>query len=231
MPSVGSADFHFSSRTTHHAPATCNFAQYTHKGVTMEIIDLPPDNEEMREQAARLLTIAFRGGWPGSWSTIEEGREEVAEALEPGKICRIALEGETVLGWIGGTPEYNGNVWQLHPLLVHPDHQSRGIGRALVENLEEAVRARGALTLHLGTDDEADMTSLSGIDLYPDVTPHIQNIRNLRGHPYSFYQKLGFAIVGVLPDANGFGKPDILMAKRVAALPEGFATRPPKDTP
>ena len=26
----------------------------------------------------------------------------------------------------------------------------------------------------------------------------------------------GFVIVGVVPDANGLGKPDILMAKRVA---------------
>jgi aminoglycoside 6'-N-acetyltransferase I len=39
-------------------------------------------------------------------------------------------------------------------------------------------------------------------------------MKNLRGHPYGFYQKLGFSIVGVMPDANGFGKPDIYMAKR-----------------
>jgi aminoglycoside 6'-N-acetyltransferase I len=38
---------------------------------------------------------------------------------------------------------------------------------------------------------------------------------NLRGHPYAFYQKIGFVIVGVMPDANGLGKPDIYMAKRI----------------
>ncbi|MCA9940912.1 MAG: AAC(6')-Ia family aminoglycoside 6'-N-acetyltransferase, partial [Anaerolineales bacterium] len=27
--------------------------------------------------------------------------------------------------------------------------------------------------------------------------------------------KLGYAIVGVVPDANGWGKPDIIMAKRI----------------
>ena len=37
---------------------------------------------------------------------------------------------------------------------------------------------------------------------------------------YEFYQKIGFSFVGVIPDANGFGKPDIIMAKRVANYPE-----------
>jgi aminoglycoside 6'-N-acetyltransferase I len=53
------------------------------------------------------------------------------------------------------------------------------------------------------------------VDLYPDVLEHLANIKNLRGHPYEFYQKIGFSIVGVMPDANGPGKPDIYMAKRV----------------
>jgi hypothetical protein len=39
---------------------------------------------------------------------------------------------------------------------------------------------------------------------------------NIEGrHPYEFYRKVGFTIVGALPDANGFGQPDIFMAKRV----------------
>jgi hypothetical protein len=29
---------------------------------------------------------------------------------------------------------------------------------------------------------------------------------------------MGYTIVGVIPDANGLGKPDILMAKRIADL-------------
>ena len=70
-------------------------------------------------------------------------------------------------------------------------------------------------SVQLGSDDETNMTSLSGIDLYPDVWRHVQQIRNLRRHPYTFYQKCGFVIVGVVPDANGFGKPDILLAKQV----------------
>jgi hypothetical protein len=50
-------------------------------------------------------------------------------------------------------------------------------------------------------------------------------IQNLARHPFEFYRKVGFAIVGLLPDANGFGKPDIFMAKRVS----GGAVGSPQD--
>lgn len=71
------------------------------------------------------------------------------------------------------------------------------------------------MTLWVGTDDENNQTSLSQINLYPNVWKHIQQIENLGGHPYAFYEKIGFVIVGVMPDANGLGKPDIYMAKRL----------------
>jgi aminoglycoside 6'-N-acetyltransferase I len=50
------------------------------------------------------------------------------------------------------------------------------------------------------------------------VLEHIKNIRNIKNHPYEFYQKMGYTIVGICPDANGFGKPDIYMAKRVGEV-------------
>lgn len=129
-----------------------------------------------------------------------------------------------MLGWIGGQHAY-ARVWELHPLVVVPSAQGRGIGRALVADLEARVRERDALTLMLGSDDEDDMITLGGVDLSPDVWTHVANIRNLRGHPFAFYQKCGFVIVGVVPDANGLGKPDILMAKRVAdSEPWGAST-------
>src|SRR5262249_37078891 len=121
----------------------------------------------------------------------------------------------SVLGWIGGRLSY-ARVWELHPLVVAPSAPRRGIGRALGADLETQGRRRGGLTILLDSDDETGMTTPTGGDLYPDVLPHIQNIRNRRGHPFEFYQECGFVIVGVIPDANGYGKPDILMAKRVA---------------
>lgn len=185
----------------------------------MRILDLKPDDTSYIEQAAALLVEGFRDDWPGSWATMEDAREEVLEMLAPDRICRIALADDgTVVGWIGGIPEYDGNVWELHPLVVRTDQRGRGIGRALVLNLEDQARARGAMTVMLGTDDVTGMTSLSGVDLYSDVWHHIHRIRNIRSHPYEFYQKLGYTIIGVMPDANGYGNPDIYMAKRVGNI-------------
>ncbi len=166
-------------------------------------------------QAAEALVAGFILLSPAAWPDIESGLKEVHEALEDGKICLVAKDTEgTVQGWIGGKHSY-ALVWELHPLVVHPRAQQRGVGRSLVEALEKEVRQRGGLTILLGTDDESAMTTLTGVDLYQDTWTHIANIRNLRSHPYEFYQKCGYTIVGVVPDANGHGKPDILMAKRI----------------
>ena len=186
--------------------------------LAFSISDLDPDDEEAIRQAARLLVEGFRDDWPDAWPEMDAALEEVRECLGEGRVCRVAVdEGGAVLGWIGAMPSYGENVWELHPLVVRPDAQRRGIGRALVADLEERVGERGGYTLWLGTDDETNMTTLSGVDLYPDVLEHLANIKNLRGHPYEFYQRLGFSIVGVMPDANGPGKPDIYMAKRLRA--------------
>lgn len=182
---------------------------------TIRIEDLTLNMRAECEAAARLLNVAFAQNWPGSWATMEEAREEVSEMVDPERIARVALDGEDVVGWIGGIPEYDGNVWELHPLVVTPERQRQGIGALLVRDFEEQVHRRGGLTIQLGTDDVNEMTSLSNVDLYTDTWDKIRNIRNFKGHPYSFYEKMGYVIIGVLPDANGRGKPDIYMAKRV----------------
>lgn len=183
----------------------------------MRIVNLEPHNEPAIQQAAALLVEGFREHWPQAWPDLDSALAEARASLGPDRISRVAVGDDgTILGWIGAIQQYDGHVWELHPLVVRPDCQGQGLGRALVTDLEAQVRARGGLTLWLGTDDEDNMTSLAGVNLYPNVVEHLANIRNLRGHPYEFYQKLGFTIIGVMPDANGPGKPDIFMAKSVA---------------
>ncbi len=182
----------------------------------MRIIDLHPGYEQIIQQVAAMLVEAFKDHWPDAWPDLESALIEVKESLGEDRISRVAVDDNgAVLGWIGGISMYDGRVWELHPLVVSPAVQGQGIGRALVSDLEEQVAERGGLTLWLGSDDEDNLTSLGGVDLYPNPLEHLAKIENLSNHPFGFYQKLGFVIVGVAPDANGFGKPDIYMAKRV----------------
>src|SRR4051812_1176014 len=95
-----------------------------------------PDSPNIQHQMAELLVVGFSIHW-NAWETIDEALEEIRMILEKGFV-RVALDddGQTVLGWIGGLPNYDGNVWELHPLVVQPDHQKQGIGRALVADFE-----------------------------------------------------------------------------------------------
>jgi len=182
----------------------------------MNIITLSSTNESLIQQAAQLMVDAFREHFPEAWRTFEDGLEEIHEMLEVERICRAAIEDAgNLLGIIGGISGYEGRVWELHPLAVQPKLQGQGIGKSLIEDFEEQVRLRGGLTITLGTDDEDSMTSLADVDLFENTWEKIQNIRNVKGHPFEFYQKMGYVITGVVPDANGIGKPDILMSKRV----------------
>jgi aminoglycoside 6'-N-acetyltransferase I len=177
----------------------------------MQILPLDITNADYFEQAALLLAESF-----ACWSEIGAARRELSDCCQAESILLIAAEGNTVIGLIGANPQYDGHVWELHPLAVDGKARRKGIGRMLVGALEQEAADRGGITIYLGTDDENNSTSLSGNDIYEDLPQKISGIRNLNNHPYEFYQKCGYAVVGVVPDANGLGKPDIMMGKRIA---------------
>ena len=160
-------------------------------------------------EAAQLLADCF----PHAYGDC--AHEEVREMLQDGKLAFMATENGHLLGLVGAMPLYGRTGWELHPLAVRREFRGKGIGRALVAALEEAAAQKGCITMFLGTDDQFGQTSLSNTDLYSDTFEKIKSIRNLQRHPFGFYQKIGYKIVGVIPDANGIGKPDIWMAKRI----------------
>lgn len=180
----------------------------------MEIVDLASLSPSQGDQAAAVLVETFVEMAPDAWPTSVEARNEIESMLTSGKIALAAVEDGVIFGIIGGQPTY-AKVWELHPLAVARASQRKGVGSALVRELERRIREAGGLTLMLGTDDEAGWTSLAGLDVYPDPLISLANLQDVRGHPFVFYRKLGFAVVGIIPDANGLGKPDILMAKRL----------------
>lgn len=182
------------------------------------IEDLSSPDDSRIEAAARMLHAAF--GPLGVWTTMAEARQEVADSLQADRVNRVAVAPDgMVLGWIGAIREYDGLVWELHPIVVDEQWRRHGIGRALIRDLEDILVARGALTLWAGSDDLAGETSLGGVDLYSALPQALDNVRSWGRHPLPFYRSLGFHLIGVMPDANGPGRPDIFLGKRIGIQP------------
>ncbi|MCL2404045.1 MAG: GNAT family N-acetyltransferase [Defluviitaleaceae bacterium] len=180
----------------------------------MKIVNMKSLSKPMRVQAAQMLTNELPRGWP----TLEDALDEVSDLLddndEPDAVFLAAIQDDEVIGWCGILPEYESRVFELHPLVVRHDMQGRGIGKMLMTAIEEAAQQKGGLTMYLGADDElpGGETSFANVDLYDDLPTRIREFEP-GTHQAAFYMKLGYKVVGVVPDANGRGKPDIMLAK------------------
>lgn len=186
----------------------------------MQTIAFDGASASQREQAAALLVSAL-AHVPSAWHDLPSARAEVATfTTDPDRMAIAALDGTDVVGWIGRI-RHSPTAWELHPLAIHPSHQGRGYGTGLIKALEEEARRAGVCTIWLGTDDDFGGTNLFDVDLYPDVLAQLGRLApaarppSSGRHPYTFYRRLGYTVVGVLPDVDGFGRHDILMAKRI----------------
>ncbi len=100
----------------------------------MQIVDLRPDDMSAISQVAALTGRGFcdqtglkRGRtWNRLW-------REVRKSFAEGHISRVALDEDGAVlefaRW--GISQYDGHIWELHPLVVRVIQQRKGIGRAL----------------------------------------------------------------------------------------------------
>lgn len=146
----------------------------------------------------------------------DKGMEEMKQLLDKKRVLLYAAMDGQVVGLIGAIPQYGVTGWELHPLAVRQEARGQRVGTLLVRALERELKKRGCLTIYLGSDDEENKTSLSSGDLFENTYEKIAQIKNYKRHPYEFYQKMGYKIVGVIPNANGMGKPDIWLATSLA---------------
>ena len=185
------------------------------KNKTVAIVDFHRLSEPQLSHAAQVLRDAL-AHLPSGYGDVREAEAEVALRRQAGDwLGYAALEGERVMGFVGAIKAYSRG-WEIHPLVVAPDRQRRGIGSALLAQLEARARSDGVLTLFLGSDDDYGGSTLFGRDLWPDVLAYAGSVEaTARGHALTFYQQHGYQIVGLLPDVDGPGRHDILMAKRL----------------
>src|SRR4028118_883535 len=104
--------------------------------MNVQITYLRPGDEPKIQQVARLLVEGFKEHWPNAWPDLNSALQEVQESFGADRISRIAVgDSNQVLGWCGGLERYDGNVWELHPLVVGTEFRRQGIGRSLVADL------------------------------------------------------------------------------------------------
>ncbi len=176
------------------------------------------ESTERMEEAARILFEAFKKLGKDAWPTLDAARQEIGECIAKPNICIGVTADGALGGWIGLRPMYE-KTWELHPLAVDPARQGRGLGRSLLAHAEERAQEKGIIGIVLGTDDETEATSLSqGALTAKNALDALLHIRNVKRHPFEFYQKCGYAPVGVIPNANGPNKPDIFMWKNISTL-------------
>lgn len=157
---------------------------------------------------------------PKSYADLGACRDEVTLFRADDRLMIAAHRDGSLAGWIGAI-KHSPNLWELHPLCVRPEFQRQGAGSALVAALEEEASASSVGVLWLGTEDETGATNLFGVDISADPLQHLCKLELIRSHPIAFYQRLGYNMCGVLPDASGAGMHDFLMCKRLSPHASG----------
>lgn len=103
-------------------------------------------------QVAALEAVCFRDPW--------SERSVASELTNPLSCWLVAVDGETVLGYIGSQTVLDES--DVMNVAVHPDHRRKGIAQALVTALADALRERGSCKLTL----EVRSSNASAISLY-----------------------------------------------------------------
>ena len=107
----------------------------------------------------------------------------------------VALNEDKVVGVITLTEQFQGS-FEIHFLAVHPDFHRKGIGKLLVQQVEEVSRQQGGRWLHVKTLSPS----------HPD--PHY-------GLTREFYYSLGFSPLFESDTIWGAANPAIILVKKI----------------
>lgn len=94
-------------------------------------------------------------------------------------------------------------TWNLLMLVVHPDHQGRGLGSALVAHVEDELRREGRRLLLIETSGTPEFTAQR-----------------------AFYDRLGYIREGGIRDYYGPGDDQVVLSKHLVAADPGSSSVP-----
>tara|TARA_R110002072_G_scaffold89232_3_gene199858 strand:+ start:38361 stop:38930 length:570 start_codon:yes stop_codon:yes gene_type:complete len=180
------------------------------------VIDLTPADESLTDEIAQLMFTSFQKYSPEWLPDLARSRVEIMETFDSGRRSRVLLDDDgQLLGWIGAIED--DYAWEIHPIVVSLTGRRKGYGKLLVNDIINLARAAGAVSIWAGTGDETHSTSFSTIDLYQHAGEAIQAFEAPGDHPVTFWSGIGFSVVGVLPDGEGLGKPEVHFSLRITS--------------
>lgn len=139
-----------------------------------------PMNEAHVSQVAALEKLCFSDPWSEN-SVAAELKNKLA-------LWMVALEGDTVLGYVGSQSVLGES--DMMNIAVHPDHRRKGCAEALVLALCDALKGQGNTTLAL-------------------------EVRSSNEPAKALYGKLGFLLAGRRPNYYRNPREDALILKKV----------------
>ena len=123
---------------------------------------------------------------------------------------------DEVIGFICWDPRNMPEYAIIGDNCIASKYKGKGYGKILLTELENIAYEKGIIGIMAGSDDQNFKTSLSDKDITENnIFEEIKNIKNYDNHPYEFYKKCGYSIVGIIPNANGVNKPDIWLWKDI----------------
>lgn len=146
-----------------------------------------------------------------------QSKETILHLLKGKNRLFIAEESERVIAFVGVLRHVFPYAYQIEPLIVKEPFRGQGVGGRLLELIEFKLKDEGVRTLFITGPDTTGETSLYNKDLFDGegIVHHLSTVDY--GHEaLSFYTKRGYQVSGVIPEANGAGKPEIMLAKRIS---------------
>lgn len=91
--------------------------------------------------------------YPDGWE--QRQRADVAAILESdAQNIRVAVDGDTLLGWVGIRLHPEDRMGEIHIIATDPAHQRKGVAAALMDHAFAEMRAAGMAMVMVETGDD-----------------------------------------------------------------------------
>lgn len=174
---------------------------------------LSQEDAALLRGVADLLVVAFAPIYEGD---VTRALADVVQ-FAPEDLSLIARDGDgQPIGWLRAEHFKRQASAEIKLVAVHPSRRRQRVGQTLVRAAEERMRAVGCVTMLATVGDTRGRTNLYGVDVTADAPRLLAAFHCHADHPAGFFLRVGYRLVGVLPDAYGPGKHDLTLARRIS---------------